>query len=193
MTCEEDRDRRAGLKIWAQEARARSAGCAARAAAAAESAVAIGEQVDRIIGRVAERNPEYAKRLQAIADAAASQRAAIAEWKRSCPGGQLIPGARDEPTAVAADLEGHLRDLAIIHDGGALQDAVVQGAFRAGLMLHDAAGLTAEPDVRWRIEAAVDDLDEMVRVLRSALFNRADWLPKRRPGSGPDDTPSPAR
>ncbi len=60
-------------------------------------------------------------------------------------------------------------------------------------MLHDAAGLTAEPDVRWRIEAAVDDLDEMVRVLRSALFNRADWLPKRRPGSGQDDPPSPAR
>ena len=196
MTCEEERDRRAGLKAWARDARARSAACAAQAVSAAVSAAAIGDQVDRIIGRVAERNPEYAKPLRAIVDAAASQRAAIAGWQRRCPAGQLIPGTRDEPDAAAVTgLHGQLRDLAIIYDGdrtaGALQEAVVQGAFRAGLMLHDAVGLTAEPDVRWRIEAAADDLDEMIRVLRSALFNCADWLPRHQP-QAPDDPASPA-
>ena len=182
MTGGEDSGCGVGLTVWAHDARVRSSACAAQAARAAESAAAIGEQVDRTIERMAERNPEYTERLRAIMVTAASQRAAIAEWKRGYsagrPGGQLLPAARTGPEAVASiELAGHLRDMAIIPDRdrsvGEFQDTVTRGIFTAGLTLQDAAGLTAEPEVRWRIEAAADDLDELIRVLRGALFDPA--------------------
>ena len=182
MTGGEELDHRAGLVGQAQDARIRSSACAAQAVRAARSAAAIGEQVDRMIERMGERNPEYAERLQAIMVTAASQRAAIAEWKRGYsagrPGGQLLPRARNGSEAAAStELEGQLRDMAIIPDWdrsvGEFQDTVTRGIFTAGLTLQDAAGLTAEPEVRWRIEAAADDLDELIRVLRGALFDPA--------------------
>jgi hypothetical protein len=139
---------------WAEGARVRSAACKAQAVRAAKWAAAIGDQVDRMIERMAERNPEYAERLRAIIVTASGQRAAISEWKRDSTPGQ--PGVQD-------------RDRA----SGALQNQVIQGIFTAGLALHDAAGLSKEPEVRWRIEAAADDLDELVRALRDALFNPA--------------------
>jgi len=150
----EEGDAQASLLGWAQGARVRSAACKAQAVRAAKSAAAIGGQVDRMIERMAERNPEYAERLRAIIITASGQRAAISEWKRvSTPG---RPGVQD-------------RDRA----SGALQDQVIQGIFTAGLTLHDAAGRTKEPEVRWRIEAAAGDLDELIRVLRDALFSPA--------------------
>ncbi len=183
MTGGEERGHRGGLMVWAQDARVRSAACAAQAARAAESAAAIGEQADRRIERLAERNPEYARRLQAIVVTAASRRAAIAEWKHSCAagrsGGQLLPGPRNGSRAVAiTGREGRLRDMIVIpgrdRTAGGFQDELIRGIFTAGLTLQDAAGLTTEPEVRWRIEAAADDLDELIRPLRDALFDLAD-------------------
>ena len=116
----EEHGRGGGLMGWAQDARVRSAACAAQAVLAAESAAAIGERVDRGIERTAERNPEYAEHLQAIIATAAGRRAAIAEWKRS----------------RAAGRPGQLRDMAAVQDrdraAGELQDQVTQGSSRPG-------------------------------------------------------------
>jgi hypothetical protein len=180
MTGGEERDGQAGLMGWAQDARVRSAAYAAQAVRAAEAAAAIGELVDRMIERVAGRNPEHAERLQAIVVTAADQRAAIAEQKRRFaagrPGGQLLLGVRKEPEVAAiTEPDGQVRDMAIIHDGdrtaGESQDQVVRGVFTAGLTLQDAADLTTEPEVRWRIEAAADYLDELICVIRGTLFS----------------------
>jgi hypothetical protein len=201
MTGGEERDCQAGLRGWAQDARVRSASYAAQAVRAAEAAAAMGELVDRMIERVAERNPQYAERLRAIVAAAADQRAAIAEQKRSFaagrPGGQLLLGAQSVAEAAAIiEVQGHLRDMAIIQDGnrivGEFQDKVVQGVFTVGLILQDAADLTMEPEVRWRIEAAADYLDELLRLTRGALFSAADRSPSLEPDSGPDDVTPPA-
>jgi signal transduction histidine kinase len=183
--------RRGGLRSWAQDARVRSAACAAQAGRPAESAAAVAEQADRMIERVAARNPAYAPRLQGIIVTAVSQRAAIAESKRSwAPGrpGSPLPGARNEPEAGArTELDGPVRDLAVIQErdrtGGGLQDRVIQQVFTAGLTLQDAAELSTEPEVRWRIEAAAGGLDEVIRISRDALFSAAR-RPGREPGSG---------
>jgi hypothetical protein len=197
MTGGEKGGRWAGMMGWAQDARVRSAAYAAQAARAAESAAAIGQQVDRRIERLAARNPEHAECLQAILVAAARQRRAAAEWTRSCTGGQLLPEARTGPEAAAStEPEGHGHDMAVIPDpdrtADELQDRVTEGIFSAGLLLQDAAGLTTEPGVRWRIEAAADGLDELIRMLRGALFDPAGQQ-DRGPGRGADDSTLPAR
>jgi hypothetical protein len=201
MTGGEERDCQAGLMGWAQDARARSAAYVAQAVRAAESAAAIGELVDRMIKRAAERNPECAESLQAIVVAAADQRAAIAELKRSFAagrtGGQLLLRARSAPgAAVITEVEGPLRGMAIVQDGnrivGEFPDKVVERVFTAGLTLQDAADLTTEPEVRWRIEAAADYLDELIRVIRGTLFSPGDRSLSREPDNGSDDITSPA-
>ena len=201
MTDGEQRDGRTGLMGWAQDARVRSATYAAQAVRAAESAAAIGELVDRMLERLAERNPEYAERLLAIVVSAADQRAAIAEQSRSLaagrPGGLVLLGARSALEAAAVtEAEGHPRDMAIIRDrhrpAGDFLDEVVQGVFTTGLTLQDAADLTAEPGVRWRIEAAADYLDELIRLIRGSLFSPAVRSPCRVPDGGPVVATSPA-
>jgi len=176
MTVADEQDRRGGLTAWAQEARVRSASYAAQAARAAESATAMRQQVDRIIERMAERNPEHARDLRAILSAAVSQREAIAGLRNN--GGRLPSGPRSKPrAAAAAELEGQRRDIAIAGEQdravGELHDQVIQRVFAAGLALQDAADLTAEPEARWRIEAVADELDRLIQVIRGVVFNPA--------------------
>lgn len=179
MTGGEGRDGQATLLDWARDARVRSAAYAAQAHAAAESAAAIGEQVDRIIERAAERNPEYARHLRALIVTAASQRTAITDQR--CGPGPGRPAGRPRPRlrnvrVVSTDLPGRLPDQFIAHDrapDGDLQDTVIQAIFAAALTLQDAAGLTTDPEARWRIDAAVAGLDELIRGIRDALFNSA--------------------
>jgi hypothetical protein len=182
MTDGEECNRQARLMTRAEDACTRTAACVAQALVAAESATAIAAEVDRIIERAAERNPEHAAYLQAIVVTAASQRAVIAEDRRSRAesrsGGQLRRCASNESAVVAsAELNGHPVDLAVVRDrtpaDGELQDAVIQRIFAAGLTLQDAAGRTMEPEARWRVEAAVGDLDELIRFIRGALFGAA--------------------
>ena len=160
----------AGLLGWAQEVRARSQTYAAHAARAAESATVIAGQVDRMIAQMAERNPDYAGRLQEILVTAAGQRAAIAECKRSHQAGRPdrgpVPAPPNGPAAAAAP--GPDRPLP---GDGHLQDEVIHRVFAAGLTLQGTTELAAEPEVHWRIEAAVDELDDLVRVVRDALFH----------------------
>lgn len=203
MTASEECHSQAKLMDWAHGARDRSAVCAAQALAAAESAAAIGAQVDRIIERAAERNPEHAKHLRAIMVTAASQRATIAEVMRGHGAGRPLSAAGTESAAAAstpradsieaadgAQPEAPLPALAS-HDqaraDGELLGDVIERIFAAALTLQDAAGWTLEPEARWRITAAVGDLDELIRLIRDTLFGSALRPPSRAPGTGPDD------
>jgi len=67
-----------------------------------------------------------------------------------------------------------LQDLALLEDRDRiardLHDTVIQGVFATGLALQGAARLIAEPAARERVAAAVDQLDEIVRHIRTVIF-----------------------
>jgi len=182
----------AEMKLWAHEARARSAAHIVQAVRAAGSAAAIRERVECMIDRVAERNPQYAGPLQAISGTAVRRRAGIAACHGDSgaagrPGGQLLPGLRDEPEAsVVSALEAYLRDMAIAQQrdrmASEVQDKVIQRVFAAGLTLQRAAGLTMQPGMRRRVEAVADELDEVIRVIRDAVFNLPGPAAGHEPG-----------
>ncbi len=71
-------------------------------------------------------------------------------------------------------LQSRLRELTVLADrdriAAELRDNVVQRIFTAGLRLQSAASQTPRGDVRGKIEASVDDLDQTVRMLRDAIF-----------------------
>jgi hypothetical protein len=71
-----------------------------------------------------------------------------------------------------------------------LLDTVITGLFRAALSLHTAADLPADA-VRQRIDAALGDLDDIIREVRNAAFTSRDHrgLPRPAP-SGDDDNVS---
>jgi signal transduction histidine kinase len=141
----------------------------------------IRDWVDRMIERLAEHNPQRAERLRAIGSTAAGQRAVIAACKdRFYAGGrgdgQLLPRRQDEPGAAAfSALDIYLRDMAVVQEreriAGELLDTVIQRVFAVGLTLEGAAGLTAKPEARQRIEEAIGDLDTVIRAIRDTVFN----------------------
>ena len=71
-------------------------------------------------------------------------------------------------------LQSRLRELTVLADrdriAAELRDNVVQRIFTAGLRLQSAASQTPRGDVRGKIEASVDELDQTVRMLRDAIF-----------------------
>jgi signal transduction histidine kinase len=73
-----------------------------------------------------------------------------------------------------ARLHARMRDIAVFEDreriARDLHDTVIQRLFATGLSLQGAARLAERPEVRARIEAAVDDLDVTVRHIRTAIF-----------------------
>lgn len=171
----------AELKVWTDDAQARSAASAAHAARAAESAAASKGQVERMIERLAGRHPQEANLLRAISSTAAREREAIGARKdrfyaarRS--GDKLLPKRQDGPgAAVLSALDIYLRDMAVVQEreriAGELLENVIRRVFSAGLTLQGAAGLTAEPEVRQRIAEAAGDLDEVIRAIRNAVFS----------------------
>lgn len=85
--------------------------------------------------------------------------------------------------AIAIDnvrLHARARDLDLVRDreriARDLHDTVIQRLFATGLSLQAAARRIDAPDVRARVETAVDDLDETVREIRTSIFDlqRAD-------------------
>jgi signal transduction histidine kinase len=168
------------LALWAREARVRSQVCTSYAVRAAGSAGLISDRVEHMIDRLAKCNPQYAGRLRAISSTAVASRAAIAadrQDRRAAdrPNGQPAPERWYEPDAwIVSGLEAYLRDMAIVQErdrmAGELRDKVIQRVFAAGLTLQGAAGLTTQPEVRRRIDAAAAELDEVIRVIRDALF-----------------------
>lgn len=67
-----------------------------------------------------------------------------------------------------------LQDLALLEDRDRiardLHDTVIQGIFATGLTLQGAARLVDEPTARRRVADAVDQLDEIVRHIRTVIF-----------------------
>jgi len=85
---------------------------------------------------------------------------------------------------AAARLAGQLTELRLAQDrdriAAGLQETVIQRVFEAGMSLHSAAMLTTQPQVRDRILASADSLDQVLRLTRDAVFGAAE----RRPGGG---------
>ncbi len=71
--------------------------------------------------------------------------------------------------AVLADRDRIARDL---------HDLVIQRLFATGLALQGASRMTVRPEVRERVEAAIEDLDVTIRDIRATIFSL-----HRRPGT----------
>jgi signal transduction histidine kinase len=183
---------RGDLALWAREARVRSKLCTSYAARAAGSAALITDWVEDMIDRLAKRNPQHAASLRAISSNAAASRAAIAADRQdrraaNRPNGRPPTEPGYEPDAwIISGLELYLRDMATVQErdrmAGELRDKVIQRVFAVGLTLQGAAGLTAQPEVRRRIDAAADELDEVIRVIRDALFSPRSSPASHEPG-----------
>jgi signal transduction histidine kinase len=93
--------------------------------------------------------------------------------------------AEDEGLAVAlagaagiaienARLHARVRDLTLIEDreriAADLHDTVIQRLFATGLALQATVRAIAPPEAAARVEAAVGDLDETIRQIRSTIF-----------------------
>jgi len=84
----------------------------------------------------------------------------------------------------AAGLHAQLTELTVLSDrdriAADLQDKVIQQVFSVGLSLHSIALLTTQPEVRDRIMASADALDQVLRLTRDAVFG----LEQRLQGHG---------
>jgi len=83
----------------------------------------------------------------------------------------------------AARLHADLTDLTVLKDrdriAAALQDKVIRQLSAAGLDLEGTALRAAQPDVRERILAAADDLDQVIRMIRDTVFGLDQRLQAR--------------
>lgn len=68
-----------------------------------------------------------------------------------------------------------LQDMALLEErdriGRELHDTVIQGVYATGLTLQGASRLIVEPEARRRVNDAVERLDDIVRHIRTAIFN----------------------
>ena len=83
-------------------------------------------------------------------------------------------GRKAGSEAEPADPEGRRREITVIERDrilAQLQDKVIQRAFRAGLSLRGAARMTIDPEVRRLIGVATDELDQVIREVRDAVFD----------------------
>jgi len=73
-----------------------------------------------------------------------------------------------------AQLQSHLRELTVLADrdriAADLRESVIQRIFTVGLRLQSVMSRAPRGEVRDKITASVDDLDEAVRMLRDAIF-----------------------
>ena len=86
-------------------------------------------------------------------------------------------GLRDRIADSQAErerLQEQLRELSVMEDrdriAAELRGTVIQRIFAAGLSLQSAADLAGEAEVRRRVGRSVEELDEVVRMLRNAVF-----------------------
>lgn len=105
------------------------------------------------------------------------------------PGGEICRCSQDQPPAASQPASGlastpdaaasttlpdHGGDPSVIGErdriAAQLQDTIIRRVFAAGLRLESAAGLTGNPQARSRIQAAVDELDQVIREIRDAVF-----------------------
>jgi signal transduction histidine kinase len=168
MTAVDDTRRRAvQLCAQARSARSQARDIKAQTRVLGGATAATEDQIAATIDRLAVQRPSHAERLRAMSESARRYAARARQRLESDPGGE--PGAAAIATTPKDDgilpVTGEQDRIAT-----QLQDMVIQRVFAAGLSLQSAAGLTTEPDVCWRIEAAADELDEVVREIRTVIF-----------------------
>lgn len=87
-----------------------------------------------------------------------------------------------------ARLHARAREVDLIEDreriARELHDTVIQRLFAAGLSLQAAVRFMTRPDAIERVERAVDDLDDTVRDIRSAIFELQSVRPSNDPAPG---------
>jgi len=95
-------------------------------------------------------------------------------------------GLRDRIGRAQAErerLQDRLRELSVMEDrdriAAELRDNIIQQVFAAGMSLQGAADLASEPEVRRRVGTSVEQLDDVVRMLRDAVFG-LEHRPRRR-------------
>jgi hypothetical protein len=149
------------LALDGHGARVRADAARRRAVMAAQAAAAAQEQAASVMERLADLNVAEAARLRTMSSAARQRAARRRQWAKDNGGG----GAAPQPERG---------DLTVVRErdriAARLQDRVVRRIFAAGLTLHGAGGLTTDPAVRRRIESAIDELDEVIREIRDAVF-----------------------
>ncbi len=83
----------------------------------------------------------------------------------------------------AALLHDQLTELELIRDRDRIaadpQDKVIQQVFAVGMSLHSTAMLVTKPEVRKRILASANDLDQVLRLTRDAVFGLEQHLQGR--------------
>ncbi len=83
----------------------------------------------------------------------------------------------------AARLQGQLSEVAVMKDrdriAADLRDKVIQRIFAAGLTLQGAVALASEPEVRRRVETAIDELDQAIQITRDTIFSIERQEPAR--------------
>lgn len=190
MSYRDDAKRRAALlRAQSEDARRQSYELVMRSRVAIASAGALEEQIAVTIGELAGQQPARAGQLLELGAAARTGAAHARKMTARPPGGEFrddgggppdrrpgtigltaTPGKADRLTAAAE------RDRIAAE----LSNSVIQRVFAAGLSLHGAAGLTSNPQVRERIEEAVQALDQAIREIRQVVFR--DQVPQ--PGGG---------
>ncbi len=190
MTAVEDTRRRAVLlRTQARSAVLQARDIKAQTRLLGEATAATEDQIAATIDQLADQRPERAERLRAMSESAREYAARERERLAHHPGGRTsrcgqahmpaagwpVPGPDTMPEAATITATPHHGgNLSVIGErdrtAAQLQDTVIGRIFAAGLSLRSAAGLTIEPQVCWQIEAAVDELDQVIREIRTSVF-----------------------
>ena len=81
---------------------------------------------------------------------------------------------------ATARLQERVGELMVVHDrdrlAADLQSSVVQRVFAAGLSLQSVLAMVTKAEVRRRVEASVAELDDVIRLIRQAIFGQQNRL-----------------
>jgi two-component system sensor histidine kinase DevS len=95
---------------------------------------------------------------------------------RVAVGTMVVAAVRDITERLAVDerLQRAAQDLRVLEDRDRiardLHDTVIQRLFAAGMSLQAASSMVDAPDVSRRLDGVVDELDETIRELRTAIY-----------------------
>ena len=96
----------------------------------------------------------------------------------------IIAAVRDmtDASALREELAAVQRDAALVEDrervARDLHDTVIQQVFAVGLSLQSLSGRSDNPTIQERLHQAIDDLDHVIRDIRTVIFgltNHEDW------------------
>lgn len=193
MAAVEDTRQRAGqLCDQARSARSRALDLRAQARMLGAAAAANEDRIAATLDQLARQQPHRAGYLRDMGKSARVYAVRERERLMGLHGGgtsrrgqdhavaarRPTPGSASRTEAAASAMTpDHADDLFIIAErdriAAQLQDTIIRRVFAAGLSLQSAAALTADREVRWRIEAAVSELDQVLCEIRNVVFQDA--------------------